>query len=232
MSHQILKDVTHLGSKLADMATQQLDDVLSELRGPIGNTPRDMSSDDQANAVNVGRLTANVLQLVTKLGSLVTELGNYDIVRRDAATLVLNTPNPLTALTLESQTEEIYDLFLENNGRLESNLALTAELGSPNGKPQKLEFDPSLERIEAGERRLVRLVIPGLDALAKGAYNMTITLARTGDAVTVLAKKTVVINVLPATGPHTPGGAKPRKAKQPAPAKKAKAKKKAKKKAK
>lgn len=216
MPDQILKDVTDLGSKLANMAAQQLDDVLGELRGPIGGAP-----DAQSVSANLGRLAVTMLQMVGKMGTVVTELASYDLVHRGAPTLVLNSTNPLTDVSVSANEAFTYELLVDNNGRGTQNLVVAARLSSAGERDRSLRLSPALTSIGSLERRRVAIDVPALASPGRAAYTLVITvLNETGDSATVLAKKTVLINVLPAPEPPTPGR------------RRAKAKKKAKKRAK
>jgi len=208
MADEILKDMTQLGSKLAEMATNQLDDVLSEIKGPVGG------SRDEGQSANVGTLAFKVLQAVSRLGELATELAKYDLVRSDKEKLTMSSANALSSITFRSNTQgHEYHLFIENDGRKDRwQLKLEAKLlkfSSPSEPSSQNVEAPALpDLIAASERRRVTIK---LQPLAAGEYNLMLSLYSSESSVcpptsspTPPATKKVLIKVLPPPEPPTP----------------------------
>jgi hypothetical protein len=201
MPDQILKEVTHLGSTLAELATKQLDTVIKELKGDVGagRDPKELGESPQR--VNAGTLAYNVLQLVSKAGTLLTQLSEYDLVRRNVPVLTLRASNPLTSLPLQAGKAYPYELLIENEGNDELKVSLKAELLEKNLESgelthgRELEVNGELGSIFASERRRIVVSIP---ALKEGSYGLSITITQhEGHAGKVIGKKTVMLNVLP-----------------------------------
>jgi len=206
MPDQILKEVTHLGSVLAELATKQLDEVSKQLGGAVGEG-RDPSDVQPPRRVNAGTLAFNVLQLASKAGALLTQLSEYDLVRRNVSALALRSSNPLTSLPLQAGVGHPYELLIENEGDDEPRISISAELLTKNELGElkrlgELEIDGKFKRIFASERRHIRVKIPGLP---EGTYSLGITIRQgeEGDAK-VIGKKTVTLNVLPLAEQHEP----------------------------
>jgi hypothetical protein len=203
MPDQVLKEVTHLGSTLAELATKQLDAVIDELRGTVGDGRKPGGPTEPPRRVNVGTMAFNVLQLASKFGSLLTQLSEYDLVRRNVPALTLKSSNPLTALRLQSGEPYGYELLIENDGDDELKLSVEAELTEADQGPLgNLEIEPSLERLFAMERRRVKVLIPGL---AKGEYCLTFTVKTVDKSEPkVIGQKRIALHVLPGPQQHEP----------------------------
>jgi len=216
MPDQILKEVTHLGSTLAELATKQLDAVIHELGGPVGDGRKPDDPVEPPRRVNAGTLAFNALQLVSKVGSLLTQLSQYDLVRRNVPMLTLKSSNPLSGLTLQANEGSKYELLLENDGNDEPQINLNAEINeaSKDAPPQKdappppkkpakkltLTIEPKLESILSLERLRVHITIPGLP---EGKYSLVFTVTQ-GENKTgkIIGKKVVALIVLPAPEQH------------------------------
>jgi hypothetical protein len=195
MADQILKEVTHLGSTLADLATKQLDSVLGELRGPTGDAD---GAQGMGQRVNAGTLAFNVFQLVSRVGSIMKELSEYDLVRKGEPTLILGASTPLSGLTLSEGSQLRYTLLLENNGPDEKGLKVAVDLERDDGKPARVEYDAPFDVIFMSERRRVVIVS---EALYAGKYALRIAVyGQEG----IRARKTVMITVLAAPQQHNP----------------------------
>jgi hypothetical protein len=204
MPDQILKEVTHLGSTLAELATKQLDAVIGELRGAAGDG-RDPHDHEPPRRVNAGTMAFNVLQLVSKAGTLLTQLSEYDLVRRNVPALTLRSSNPLTNLTLQADTRYPYELLVENEGVDELKTHIKAEIFE-DGKDEPLgeiELEGKFRRIFPSERRRISAKIP---ELSQGRYSLsfTITQGEDEDGANVIGKKTIILNVLAAPQQHNP----------------------------
>lgn len=201
MPDQILKEVTHLGSTLAELATKQLDAVIGELRGPTGDG-RDSGDTEAPRRVNAGTMAFNVLQLMSKAGALLTELSEYDLVRRNAPALTLRSSNPLTNLTLQSHTPYPYELLVENEGAEELTTHITAELFQGGKAVPSVELEGTFGRIFPSERRRISAKVPGLD---EGTYSLSFTVRQGAhEHASVIGKKTIILTVLPKPRPHKP----------------------------
>jgi hypothetical protein len=220
MPDQILKEVTHLGSTLAELATKQLNSVIEELGGPTGDGS-EVKDRVPPPRVNAGTMAFNVLQLMSKAGALLTQLSEYDLVRRNAPTLTLRSSNPLTNLTLQAHVPHPYDLLVENEGNDELRISMSAQTlevkeppaaddpSAANRKPaaDKVEAVPQPEILEdlvqifGLERRRVSVTIPGLP---KGSYLLSFTIKQRDNEANVLGKKSVTLKVLPAPEQHKP----------------------------
>jgi|GEM_PF-4699725 len=200
MPDQILRDVTHLASTLADQATKQLDTVLKEFRGDVGEGRK---PNEPPQRVNVGTMAFSVLQLASKVGSLLTELSEYDLVRKNTPVLTLKSSNPLTSIELEQKKEHPYELLIENDGVEELKIAIEAQLIATGKQPKGIDIQPKLARIFASERRHIAVTIP---ALTEGKYclSFTVTVKDQQGKSKVVGKKVVDLIVLPAPKPHDP----------------------------
>jgi hypothetical protein len=199
-SEEILKEVTNLGSTLAQLANSQLDAVLTELRGPTG--AGDTTSGASAR-VNVGTLAFNVLQVVNKVGDLMMQLSKYDLVRRDSPVLNVRAANPLTSWMIQAGEEQTYGFLVENNGERLTNLSLSASLSAVEAGAQPVslsDISPALADLDENERRRVALRLP---AQSTGKYVLRIEVTKV-DAAKPLAAKAVTVTVLPPPGQHTP----------------------------
>jgi len=204
MPDQILKEVTHLGSTLAELATKQLDAVIHELGGPVGDGRKPDDPVEPPRRVNAGTLAFNALQLVSKVGSLLTQLSQYDLVRRNVPTLTLRSSNPLSGLTLQANEDYKYELLIENDGEDELKLSLHAEImeAGKDSPPhlEELTLAPKLKRILSLERLRAHVTIPGLP---EGKYSLIFTINQGEDETAkVIGKKVVALIVLPAPKQH------------------------------
>jgi hypothetical protein len=156
------------------------------VKGPTG----DATGENDQN-VNVGQLTFRLLQAFSRLGDIASELGKYDLVRRDRETLTLNAANPLSSITLTSEQARSHDLALlvENNGGDESGLRLDAELAGATEQVPSVADMPRV--VHASERRRVTV---SLSNLASGSHRLTLRLSKAG---LVRATKTILLQVLP-----------------------------------
>jgi len=195
MPDQILRDVTHLASTLANQATEQLDTVLKELRGEVGEG---RNSDEPPRRVNVGTMAFSVLQLASKVGSLLTELSEYDLVRKNTPALTLKSSNPLTSIELAEGKPYRYQLLIENDGVHDLEVAIDAQLVAPGKEPRVLELESTLKRIFASERRHIAVIIPKLH---EGKYCLSFTVKDERHS-TVIGKKVIDLIVLPAPKQH------------------------------
>lgn len=215
---RILKEVTHLGSTLAELATGQIDTVLTELRGPVGDAQPRPSSGRGSGAkerVNLGTLGFNMLTLASKVGELIAQLSQYDLVRADAPTLTLRSANPITNVTFEWGKAQDYALLVENTGKDEQGLMLVARLipvpdeaEEPAGDRRAMEAAGEgyalkvapdvLELLAASERRRVVVKLDGLE-LPPGKHCLRVEVHQQDDhgRDKVLAAKVIEISVLP-----------------------------------
>ena len=197
MADDTLKQVTQLGSTLAKTATEQLDKVLVELRGPLGSTPHVDSA-----SFNMGTLAVSLLQVVNRVGSIMTELSQFDLVKRPPA-LVLNAPNAPTSITLPHGTDASYSFLVENSGNVGGDVlavTLTFQLYDRNGAEVPGISDTKSEELSAGERRRVEVKLP---YLAAGAYTLRIAAVQDSTGATV-STKIVTITVLAPPQQHSP----------------------------
>lgn len=203
MPEQVLKEVTHLGSTLAELATKQLDAVIDELRGTVGDGHEPGDPAEPPRRVNMGTMAFNVLQLASKVGSLLTQLSEYDLVRRNVPALTLKSSNPLTELPLKSGESYAYELLIENDGDDELKISVEAELTEAEHGPIKnLDIEPSLKRLFAMERRRVQVRIPGLP---KGEYILTFTVRAVDELERkVIGQKRIALHVHPEPKQHEP----------------------------
>lgn len=202
MPDQILKDLTHVASTLAEQAAKQIQSVTDELKGPVG---RGRGSDDPQppQRVNLGTMAFNVMQLASKVGSLLMELSQYDLVRRNIPTLTLRSPNQLTELPLEAGKEYEYKVLVENEGTEAQHVSLKAKIFKPGRERplHNLQIVGEFGEISASERRAVSVTIPA--ELEQGKYCLVFTIRdRSDDKRTVIGKKVVDLLVRPLPEQH------------------------------
>jgi hypothetical protein len=152
MTDRVLKDVSRLGSALADMASQQIDSVLNEFR-KSGD-----SAQDPVDRLDTARLAASALQVVSKLGALMIEFSKYDLVRRNDHLFRVGCPNAVSSLAYDATSESRYGFWVENE--TQSTVDVRATLGNGNSPPMPLQIMPVLGTIQRGERRRAEVVIP------------------------------------------------------------------------
>jgi hypothetical protein len=210
MARNIVSEVTRLGSTLAELATDQVQTVLTELRGSAGEAQKKPRPDlgPGAERINLGTLGFDVLKLASKVGELMTQLSQYDLVRAGAPTLFLRAANPITSVTLAANEALDYRLLVENAGSDEDGrdltLIATLELVKTHGAAvgpavtAPAVVVPASLTVAAFERRQVTVNAP---ALATGKWVLRIDVA---GADGPLAAKTVEITVLPPPGPPRP----------------------------
>jgi hypothetical protein len=189
MADEILKEATKLGSSLAALASSQLKTMLDELRGPSG-AGTDVPSADGAN---LGGLAASLLQLVNQTGSLLVQLSQYDVVRKDANLLRLDAANPISNLTIKANERVNYDLLLENNGRSPRVVTLKPSITIDSSVSELREAELV---VQSGERRRVTIELP---PLSEGKVTLSVV-ALAGE--NSIARKTVAINVMPQPRQH------------------------------
>jgi hypothetical protein len=155
MTERALKDMTRLGSALADMAGQQLDAVLKELQRPADSAAR--AADVKVDA---GAMAASVMQVVSKLGALLVEVSKYDLVRRDEPVFRVGAPNSISTLGFDADSETSYAFWVENDSSF--RVQVRAKLGRGNESVvfDALELEPDLGTLQPGERRRARVSIP------------------------------------------------------------------------
>jgi hypothetical protein len=197
MADEILKDMTHLGSTLADVATKQLDAVLEELsgaRGAAGPKDRDRPRDGH---INVGTLAVNLIELAGKAGQILTQLSKYDLVRQDAPKLFISSSNPISGINIRSGERYPYDFLLENDGDDLKAVSVRARVGR-----EELRVEPSMEGIATGERRRLTVV---LSSLPPGRMNLSVEVVdQSSKEERILATKTIEVTVLPPPTQPTP----------------------------
>lgn len=177
MTQRVLNDMTRLASTLVGTAEQQLDSVLKEFVKPPGaEAPPDRK-------VDAGTLAASVMQVVSKLGTLMVELSKYDLVRRNDAIFRVGAHNAVSSLECERNAPTAYAFWVEN----ESNGAakVSATLVQPRDPDRVLSISPKFDDLQPGERRRVTIEIPGinedgstllLEARVEGARKDTCTI--------------------------------------------------------
>ncbi len=199
-AEDILADVTRVGSKLADLATQQLDMVMTDLSSPAGARQEPNVERRESLGRNDGdALLFHLLQLMGKAGELMAQLSRYDVVRNDTPRVVLRAANPFESLTFPAGARPEYAFMLVNDGRCEPGLTLTATLTGDGTAPRELLPTPELTRIESGEHLRACVQLP---ELREGTHLLEIR-ART-DQGQLLAAQNVQLRILPAPRPHSP----------------------------
>lgn len=210
MARNIVNEVTRLGSTLAELATDQVQTVLTELRGPAGEAHKKPNPDlgPGAERINLGTLGFDVLKLASKVGELMAQLSQYDLVRTGAPTLFLRAANPITSVTLAADEALHYRLLVENAGSDEDGRDLTLvatlepvkTLGAAAAPADAVaaRVVPDRMTVTALERRHVTVNGP---ALAPGKWMLRIDVAGPNGP---LAAKTVELTVLPPPGPPRP----------------------------
>lgn len=194
MADQILKQATQLGSTLTSVASQQLDSVLKELRGPVG----DGNVPGEDNAASLGALASNVMQIVNQIGSLLVTASQYDLIRKDTHVLLLGSANALASLTVHAGKKTTYEFLVENSGRDGCIVEWQASL-DPGVNGRKGDIEVQELEIARDERRRVTIRLP---SLAEGKHTLAIIAKVKGKPV---ARKTVSVGVLPQPARHHSG---------------------------
>lgn len=194
MADQILKQATQLGSTLTSVASRQLDSVLKELRGPVG----DGKVPGQDNAASLGALASNVMQIVNQIGSLLVTASQYDLIRKDTHVLLLGSANALASLTVHAGKKTPYEFLVENSGRDGCIVKWQASL-HPGMKGPKDDIKVQEVEIARDERKRVTIKLP---SLAAGKRTLVIIAKVEGQPV---ARKTVSVDVLPRPARHQSG---------------------------
>ncbi len=197
MADEILKDMTHLGSTLADVATKQLDAVLEELSGARGGAgPKDRERPRDGH-INVGTLAVNLIELAGKAGQILTQLSNYDLVRKDAPKLFVSSSNPISGIKLRRGERYQYDFLLENDGDDLKAVSVHARL-----EGEEVDVKPAINAMATGERRKLTVVLLGQDP---GRRQLIVeVIDRSSEVPRILATKTIEVTVLPPPTQHTP----------------------------
>jgi hypothetical protein len=151
----LVNEVTRLGSTLAELATDQVQTVLTELRGPGGEAEKKPHPDlgPGADRINLGTLGFGVLELASKVGELMTQLSRYDLVRTGAPTLFLRATNPITSVTLAANEALDYRLLVENAGSDEDARDLTLIATLDSVKADGAAAGPATSRVGASHVR-------------------------------------------------------------------------------
>jgi hypothetical protein len=201
--NRILSEVTRLGSSLTELATSELDTVLNQIRGPQGDASPSLDSGE----ANVGTLAVNAMQLLGKVGDLITQLSKYDLVRKDAPSLALGTASPISSFTVPNGKEREYVFLLENNDGKPKYVTVDARLAalprsdggaSPDTKALEVSEDVRHFEILPEERRRIQVTIPA--QYETGKYKLSIDVTARDDKGTTTTRKTVVLTVLPSVG--------------------------------
>jgi hypothetical protein len=205
MADEILKDMTHLGSTLADVATKQLDAMLAELRGAQGAAgPRDRKH-SRDGRVNVGTLAVNLIELAGKAGEILTQLANYDLVRRDTPEIFVSGSNPISGIKLRTGEPTDYGFLLENDGAGDLKATVRARLEGGE-KRQSVTVTPPVDAIAEGERRKLVARVPGQKT--PGRRTLIIEVIGSKDPTSgkpqIFNTKTIEVTVLPPPTQHKP----------------------------
>lgn len=208
-AEHILGELTRVGSSLAELATRELDVVIKDLSGPTGRTDKALPEADIGRGrVNVGTLASTALQLVSKLGDLLSQLSKYDLVRNDCSQITLNSANPVSEISVQANTEGTHGFLLGNDGMQDIEFDVTAKLlnltPGKNDPPTKVDLTPTLSKILAGERHRLTAKIPKIadPSPTTGRYALTIEVRDRVKRDPPAARKTVLIKVLPLPKPN------------------------------
>jgi hypothetical protein len=206
MADEILKDMTHLGSTLADVATKQLDAMLDELSGARGAAgPRDREHSRDGH-VNVGTLAVNLIELAGKAGQILTQLAKYDLVRRDTPELFVSASNPISGIKLRTGESTDYGFLLENDGAGDLKATVRARLEGGEKKRQGVTVTPAVDAIAEGERRKLVARLPGQKT--PGRRTLIIEVVGSEDPTSgkrqIFNTKTIEVTVLPPPTQHKP----------------------------
>ncbi|MDD9940423.1 MAG: hypothetical protein OXU20_05105 [Myxococcales bacterium] len=197
----VLEDVSRVGSKLASFASEQLETVLRELGGPAAaqgaGAPPMSTTASVGSHPDARTLSTQALQLIGKAGALMTELAQYEVVRRGRPQVTLRSANRFASMTVPEGSTSDYTFLLANGGEDEPCLVLSAALSGSDGAPGALKLRPEKTRLHCGERRQVQIQLP---ALAEGEYVLELRV-RTEHSK-LLAAQNVAVRVLPSAKPH------------------------------
>lgn len=164
----VLRDVTAVASRLAESATWQLDVALKELRGDFGKAKRSEGAEDSREdprLVNLGDLATNALHVISKVGEVLVQLSEYDLVRRGKPQLCLRSANPLLSKTYPASKTIEVAFLVENDGAAVEAFALVGSVSGlePKAPAQAVAaIKPSLDKIDAYERRAISMTLPKL----------------------------------------------------------------------
>ena len=153
MTDRVLKDMSRLGSALADMASQQIDSVLNEFR----RSP-DQPEDPADDRVDPTALAASAMQVVSKLGALMIEVSKYDLVRRNDAIFRVGGPNAISTHDCSPASATRYAFWIENETR--APVRVLAGLKRDKAQAMELQIHPHIEALEPGERRRAHVHLP------------------------------------------------------------------------
>jgi hypothetical protein len=207
-AERILSEVTRVGSSLAELATKELDVVLKDLSGPQGGTEKLPDADIGAGRVNVGTLAFNTLQLLSKVGDLMSQLAKYDLVRNDVPQITLQSTSPLSEVTVQTDEAQEFKFLLGNDGTEDVKVEFSVVLRNlETDQVRELDVTPKLDRqLHPGERVRLGVEIPALaqPRQAAGKHALTIEVRDPKHLDKPIARKTLLIKVLPAPKPHGP----------------------------